>query len=1317
MIFTDENHMGTFCEDGMSTLPEGVHWRSDNPIFIIQYGLPGTGETALSFTAKPLNKVGYIVNPCGKEIVEEPSLTHIMVSWFHVHNGMTFCNASFHHKYYFRELAVKPVNRKCYPHTHASKAVLIHNESVTCVRQCSPGPQHCPFYSPQLSVTAGTDFPYVHITAVGDLLIMCLTDDLPAAELDTNIKNEYDTLPPNIQLVHGADFTLVSLIGSCHKYYFQLLNKVVFAYKYTTITPEDAVRRRTVTAIEIQADVAINMVIEVVYRQNFTRRMTMIRQSFTSGIDEVIVSDMFISLSPFNVTSKKVNFTMRFKDRTNYGIYFMGNSKIIATFTNVFTRKFHRLPGHMLQQKAHTKLQNQIDSSCNDDFFTQWGIQASHSIVGACIGIPYDFPTFHYNMSFRTRNSPGEKHKGQHYVIGYYNDTTSSYELLYPNIHRNHIYIKGSNTTGEDGRKLCASLGHGWNTIVIKGATSTGTPYVMEVLGSMVGSLKGMNTSNVFASVNPLDGLLIDFYPGKSFWNLYTVGQIKYKSRESFPSDYLDLMYRELIDYHASKLLSYPRSERKCGFLFSNNIFLQLQREWNHRGIKLLWIPCNGPIRDVAVLCEKLQYDKNDTSRSVTYPVINNYPTDKKLQQYSSKLFECSDRSHILEHHVCDGSADCLDGGDEQVCQHVCKPQHSQCLLCAPLYYRCQTVQACVPLSKICDCHDDCTDGSDEDQNLCAYKTCTEMGKFSFYRLKPAKVHLVKYDCMTHWYLPYKPQYPGSRMPLHVFCDGKKDCSDGTDEEYCTNLTIVPSLRCGKGSNFVRYDDIGNGIAECTGTFDDEILVMFNQMCLETSCTCHGFSVWCHNTTVLPELNKWTKSLLITNDDQMPGELNDALFENLMYLIIVEIHADILQLSHVFHNLPHLTILDLSQNKLSSIPSKVFEGLHVLTVLNLSHNAILILNGELTVHLQSLRIIDVSNNPYTKSMISELFLSSNNHLEAFHVVYKDMCCLKTNIDCFYNGNINDAPALCGTILAHLWSNIIIPFALVVVVVTNYSCFSLWINDGRKKWKAKHMLGCCLNIADALMSVYLVIIITADGVYHGNAGFVALHWNESWPCAVGGLICLLSVEMSTTMTLLIAIDRFVCIVVTPFHRQGFSLPITVLISSLMLIFTLVLLLLVFILAPPTYTTSICIPLGSSVSKLFSLLLLAYNLILFLTLCTLYTLLFVAIVKMSINKSLRKMQQMLMKLGGIFITNFFVWFCITVLSVMSVTGNSVKPSIETAVGITLLPVNALVNPLIYKPDTPDGLRKLSKYCISVSRSFMNVIRRKVMHFVFR
>ena len=93
----------------------------------------------------------------------------------------------------------------------------------------------------------------------------------------------------------------------------------------------------------------------------------------------------------------------------------------------------------------------------------------------------------------------------------------------------------------------------------------------------------------------------------------------------------------------------------------------------------------------------------------------------------------------------------------------------------------------------------------------------------------------------------------------------------------------------------------------------------------------------------------------------------------------------------------------------------------------------------------------------------------------------------------------------------------------------------------------------------------------------------------------------------------------------------------------------------------------------------------------------------------------MMKTLLKLGSVMMTNLVVWIVITLLSIMSFTNNLSYPSIETVVGICLLPVNAMINPLMYRPRTPEGLKI---FCVEMADSMkkgMAAVKRRIVNYI--
>ena len=428
-------------------------------------------------------------------------------------------------------------------------------------------------------------------------------------------------------------------------------------------------------------------------------------------------------------------------------------------------------------------------------------------------------------------------------------------------------------------------------------------------------------------------------------------------------------------------------------------------------------------------------------------------------------------------------------------------------------------------------------------------------------------------------------------LGIHTFCNSEIDCTNEMDEAYCEHISIVPAFRCPKEKRqmFVDYREVGDTHIHCPLSLDDELLMFSNYHCKKTSCVCKGFAVWCHNTVKLPVLNMWTKSLVITNDgSDVAMTAISIMLTPMKYLIILKISIGCTYIpEHLLSHLHHITRLDLSLNKISKLFQNSFKGLHVLHSLNLSHNSLTSIPKDLLHDLKMLVTLDISHNPYTPNNIPETLLNSALHLTKLYVVHESICCLKARIQCFSHIK-TDIIGTCHNILAFSWLKVGIILFIILITMANAACFALWKYDSRGAWKAKHVLGCNLNAADSLMSIYLIIIMIMDSIFHKDIAYVALKWKLSAQCLLAGATCLFSIEMSIIFNLMIAVDRFICIVIRPFSKKGMTLKASLVVSASLWVVMLAIFSLTFVFARPQLTNSVCIIIGSSLPFSHSLM---------------------------------------------------------------------------------------------------------------------------------
>ncbi|KAG8127164.1 hypothetical protein E2320_022213 [Naja naja] len=119
--------------------------------------------------------------------------------------------------------------------------------------------------------------------------------------------------------------------------------------------------------------------------------------------------------------------------------------------------------------------------------------------------------------------------------------------------------------------------------------------------------------------------------------------------------------------------------------------------------------------------------------------------------------FQCQERGQVPQ---------CLDYERQPGCQDDTNGCQQPGSICRNHTCRCGSSSGpCLPFERFCDGRQDCPDGSDEAESLCA-----------------SLVGLPEEDCESSEFRCH----PGDEcFPLSFKCDGHPDCADGADEESC----------------------------------------------------------------------------------------------------------------------------------------------------------------------------------------------------------------------------------------------------------------------------------------------------------------------------------------------------------------------------------------------------------------------------------------------------------------------------------------------------------------------------------------------------
>ncbi|KAM8744391.1 uncharacterized protein AB9X84_018373 isoform 3-T3 [Acanthopagrus schlegelii] len=189
----------------------------------------------------------------------------------------------------------------------------------------------------------------------------------------------------------------------------------------------------------------------------------------------------------------------------------------------------------------------------------------------------------------------------------------------------------------------------------------------------------------------------------------------------------------------------------------------------------------------------------------------------------SKNNFRCKDRrSCISKSLVCDGRSHCHDGSDEVNCQSIARPTAlSNVLKCRLGSRLCQDGTECVLFSHVCDGERDCRDGSDEEGCDAAEvdpTTATTKLNESPLSFEPYTDPPTEPPCTSPSVL-----CPGSSLCIKPtqFCDGKKDCPDGSDENCMRRCPYKNDFRCKDRRSCVSKSLVCDGRSHCHDGSDE----------------------------------------------------------------------------------------------------------------------------------------------------------------------------------------------------------------------------------------------------------------------------------------------------------------------------------------------------------------------------------------------------------------------------------------------------------------------------------------------------------------
>ncbi|XP_050527961.1 relaxin receptor 2 [Daktulosphaira vitifoliae] len=420
----------------------------------------------------------------------------------------------------------------------------------------------------------------------------------------------------------------------------------------------------------------------------------------------------------------------------------------------------------------------------------------------------------------------------------------------------------------------------------------------------------------------------------------------------------------------------------------------------------------------------------------------------------------------------------------------------------------------------------------------------------------------------------------------------------------------------------------------------------------------------------------------------------------------------------LFTQLPSLADLDLSYNKISFIDENAFINLVKLVDLNLTENHLLTLTPLMFQSLTDIHKLSLANNP-VKYLHADLFKSMKSlkslsldgieleninttvfdklkNLEILYLKEFHYCalyarnvplCYPNTDDLSSSYNLLSKPILRST----LWTVTFFTFIMNAMVLYGRMFGSLRDENHAISFVIRN-----LAVADMLMALYLTVIGYQDSKYRDEFYAYAQEWKSSNLCTVIGLIAVVSSEVSLLILVFLSLERFLLIAV-PF--SGYHVlklkTATYCMAAIWLvaicISTAPLLLLKH--ATKFYgSNGMCYPLyiedpflsGWQYSAFIFLGLHSTSLLL---LSALYMLMFISVWK---TRQAARISvgdfEFAVRFFFIVLANSFCWLPIIVLKFAAMQKFHISSELYGWVVVFIVPINALVNPLLYTFTTP-------------------------------
>ena len=492
----------------------------------------------------------------------------------------------------------------------------------------------------------------------------------------------------------------------------------------------------------------------------------------------------------------------------------------------------------------------------------------------------------------------------------------------------------------------------------------------------------------------------------------------------------------------------------------------------------------------------------------------------------------------VSDEYWCDGIQHCLDGSDEQ-----CLPEDCPGFLC-------NNNQTCIPATWLNDGISDCTESEDETgfikQNANAQVLCDPgelpCGQFveHCYSIRDHCIYDTEHTgamtpCRTGGHLMNCKHFQCSSthkcpnaycIPFGRLCDGSIDCPDGSDEMGCND--ICDGLFCCQQERVcLSHYQVCNDKIDCLSTADDE------KYCSQKM----------HDLICMSRIDTFeNKSLLLFDNYLQPvhqaihsarcgiTKLQNTLLANVQLSIsLVDISENFLESipSLVFQQFQHARFIFLQNNRIHTINAFAFWGIHNLFVLDLANNKLSTLKLDMFDKCKIVNL-DLRWNPIFNVEVSlfDLVEVSEHLFPAFDL----MCCMLHRAKASPQCHGFESDDICSDQLISPVLNYVIWIVFSLCFLLNVVALGKHYRQGNKSTP----LLVHVFTADLVMVLYLCILGASSLSYKGIFYYHKLSWASGVPCQIASVVSFVSQQTSLTI-LFVAEVQHVCVTAYPLRR--------------------------------------------------------------------------------------------------------------------------------------------------------------------------------------